>query len=44
MMLYNNTEAMVRSLNGDPDFFDCVAGVLAPYLFIICQITYFEHQ
>ena len=39
MMLYRNTK--VRSLDGDTDYFDIVAGVLqgdtlAPYLFIIC--------
>ena len=28
MMLYRNTKAMVRSLDGDTDFFDIVAGVL----------------
>ena len=42
MMLYNYTKIKVRSLYGDTDFFDIVAGVLqgdtlAPYLFIICQ-------
>lgn len=36
-MLYENTKAMVRSLNGDADFFDVLAGVfqgdtLAPFL------------
>ena len=41
MMLYKNTKAKVRSLDGDTDYFDIVAGVLqgdtlAPYLFIIC--------
>ena len=41
MMLYKNTKAMVRSPDGDTDFFDIVAGVLqgdtlAPFLFIIC--------
>ena len=40
MMLYSNTKVKVRSLYGDTDFFDIVAGVLqgdtAPYLFIIC--------
>ena len=40
-MLYKNTTVKVRSLDGDTDFFDNVAGVLpgdtlAPYLFIIC--------
>lgn len=41
MMLYNNSTAMVRSPDGDTDFFEITAGVLqgdtlAPYLFIIC--------
>ena len=41
MMLYRNTIVKVRSLDGDADYFDIVAGVLqgdtlAPYLFIIC--------
>ena len=41
MMLYQNTRSMVRSPDGDTDFFDIIAGVLqgdtlAPYLFIIC--------
>ena len=41
MMLYQNMKAMLRSPDGDTDFFDIVAGVLqgdtlAPYLFIIC--------
>lgn len=41
MMLYKNTRSMVRSPDGDTDFFDIIAGVLqgdtlAPYLFIIC--------
>ena len=41
MMLYRNTKVKVRSLDGDTDYFDIVAGVLqgdtlAPYLFIIC--------
>ena len=40
-MLYKNTKVKVRSLDGDTDYFDIVAGVLqgdtlAPYLFIIC--------
>ena len=40
-MLYKNTKSMVRSPDGDTDFFDVVAGVLqgdtlAPYLFILC--------
>ena len=41
MMLYRNTQSMVRSPDGDTDFFDILAGVLqgdtlAPYLFVIC--------
>ena len=41
MMLYRNTKVIVRSPDGDKDYFDIVAGVLqqdtlAPYLFIIC--------
>ena len=41
MMLYHNTQSMVRSPDGDTSFFDIVAGVLqgdtlAPYLFVIC--------
>ena len=41
MMLYRNTRSMVRSPDGDTDFFDIIAGelqgdTLAPYLFIIC--------
>ena len=41
MMLYKNTKVKVRSLDGDTDFFDIVAGVLqgdtlAPYPLIIC--------
>ena len=40
-VLYRNTKVKVRSLDGDTDYFDIVAGVLhgdtlAPYLFIIC--------
>ena len=40
MMLYKNTKVKIRSLDGDTDYFDIVAGVqqgdiLAPYLFII---------
>ena len=39
-MLYKNTEALVRSPNGDTDFFDMVTGVLqgdtlVPYLFTL---------
>ena len=41
MILYRKTKAMVRSTDGDTEFFDVVEGVLqgdtlAPYLFIIC--------
>ena len=41
MILYRNTKVKVRSLDGDTEYFDIVAGVLqgdtlAPYLFIIC--------
>ena len=41
MMLYNNTQATVRSPDGDTEFFDSLAGVLqgdtlAPFLFVIC--------
>ena len=41
MMLYKNTKSMVRSPDGDTDFFDITKGVLqgdtlAPYLFVIC--------
>ena len=41
MILYRNTKVKVRSLDGDTDYFDIVAGVLqgdtlAPYHFIIC--------
>ena len=41
MMLYKNTKANVRSLDGETDFFNSIAEVLqgdtlAPYLFIIC--------
>ena len=41
MILYKNMEVKARSMDGDTDFFDMVAGVLqgdilAPYLFIIC--------
>ena len=40
MILYRNTKVKVRSLDGDTDYFDIVAGVLqgdtlTPYLFII---------
>ena len=41
MMLYMNTRSMVRSPDGDTQFFDITTGVLqgdtiAPFLFIIC--------
>ena len=41
MILYRNTKIKVRSLDGDTDYFDIVAGVLqgdtlAPYLSIVC--------
>ena len=41
MILYRNSKMKVRSPDGDPDYFDIVAGVLqgytlALYLFIIC--------
>ena len=41
MVLYGKTKVKVRSLYGDTDYLDIVAGVLqrdtlAPYLFIIC--------
>ena len=40
-ILYRNTKVKIRSLDGDTDYLDIVAGVLqgytlAPYLFIIC--------
>ena len=42
MILYRNTKSMVRSPDGDTDFFDILAGVLqgdtlAPFLFVICS-------
>ena len=41
MIMYQDTQSMVRSPDGDTDFFDISAGVLqgdtlAPYIFIIC--------
>ena len=41
LMLYKNMKAMVRSFDGDIDFFDVVTGILqedllTPFLFIIC--------
>ena len=49
MMLYRNMKVKVCSPDGDPDFFDIVAGVLkgdtlALYLFLICLDKYFECQ
>ena len=40
MIIYKNTQAFIRSPDGDTEFFDIIAGVLqgdtlAPYLFII---------
>ena len=40
-ILYRNTKVKIHSPDGDPEYFDIVAGVLqgdtlAPYLFIIC--------
>ena len=40
MIMYKNTQAFVRSPDGDTEFFDIIAGVqqgdtLVPYLFII---------
>ena len=40
MIMYKNTQAFVRSPDGDTEFFNIIAGVLqgdtlAPYLFII---------
>ena len=41
MILYRNTKVKVSSPDGDPDYFEIIAGVLqgdtlAPYLFFIC--------
>ena len=41
MILYKNTKSMVRSPDGDTEFFEILAGVLqgdtlAPFLFVIC--------
>ena len=41
MILYKNTKALVRSPDGDTEFFEILAGVLqgdtlAPFLFVIC--------
>ena len=41
MVQYKNAKVKVRSLGGDTDFYDIIAGMmqgdtLAPYLFIIC--------
>ena len=43
-ILYRNTEVKVRSLDGDTEYFNIVAGVLqgdtlAPYLFIIFALS-----
>ena len=35
-ILYRNTKVKVRLPDGDTEYFNIVAGVLAPYLFIIC--------
>ena len=35
-ILYRNTKVKVRSPDGDTEYYYVVAGVLAPYLFIIC--------
>ena len=49
MKLYKTTKSIVRSSDGDTDFFDIVAGVLqegtlAPYILIICLDYQFECQ
>ena len=36
MILYRNTKVKVLSPDGDTEYFNIVAGVQAPYLFIIC--------
>ena len=36
MRLYKNTKEMVRTFDGDTDFFDILAGILPEYLFLIC--------
>ena len=36
MILYRNTKVKIHSPDGDTDYFNTVAGILAPYLFIIC--------
>ena len=43
MILYKNTKVKVRSLDGDTDYFDIVAGVLqgdtlAQYLYHLCRL------
>ena len=48
-MLYKNTKIMIRSSDGDADFFDIVARVrkevtLAPYFLYSAKTTYFETQ
>ena len=45
MMLYKNTQAKVRSPDGDTEFFDVLAGVLqddtlAPFLFILTLLIH----
>ena len=47
MILHRNTQVKVRSLDGDTDFFNIVAGVLqegtlAPYMVIICLDYLFQ--
>ena len=46
MMFYKNTNAKVYSLDCDTDFFEIVlqGDTLAPHLFIIYLITYYERQ
>ena len=41
MMHFKNTKTIVRTTDGDTDFFDIIAGVLkadtlTPYMFLIC--------
>ena len=49
MMRYKNMKAMVRSPDGDTDFFEIVTRLFqgdtsAPYLSIICVDYYYERQ
>lgn len=49
MILYKNTKAMVRSSDGDTDFFEIKAGVLqgdtlAPFLFVTCLDCALRHS